>query len=161
VAAGEDQQKAAEGSHPQPSTAPLHGAALAAGLLKSACAPGAGDPLRLEVIRTLAWDLSEELEALAGLTDDEAIAVEGALRAVDVANLAACTVPELLEAGASQAAAATYLAAGAVRALCTLAEAGVGDARGEYEQNILKDARGAAWRARFAVRQVDEFLETD
>src|SRR5215210_654468 len=160
VAAGEDQQKAAEGSSPHPFDAPLRGAALAAGLLKSACVPGAGDPLRLEVIRTLAWELAEELEALAVLTDDEAITVEGALRAADVANLAACTVPELLEAGAPRAAAAAYLAAGAVRALGVLAEAGVGDARGEHEQNILRDARGAAWRARLAVRQVDEFLET-
>src|SRR5829696_2558687 len=64
------------------------------------CAAGSGDPLRLEVIRTLARDLKEELEALAALAEVETgasriEAVEGALRAADVANLAACVVPEL------------------------------------------------------------------
>ncbi len=116
--------------------------------------------MRLEIVRTLARDLAEELKALAVLAGDETVAVEGALRAADVANLAACTAPELLEAGASRAAVAAYLAAGTVQVLCTLAEAGVGDARGEHEQNILRDARGTAWRARLAVRQVDESLET-
>jgi hypothetical protein len=39
---------------------------MAAGRLESACAPGAGGPLRLEIIRALARDLAEELEAMAG-----------------------------------------------------------------------------------------------
>jgi hypothetical protein len=132
--------------------------------LEAACAPESGDPLRLEVVRTLARDLGEELEALAVLDDDATATVEGALRAADVANLAACTAPELLETAASRAAAAAYLAAGAVRALGIIADAGVGDAHeepnGEYKQNLSKDARGAVWRAQLAVRQVDEFMET-
>ena len=132
--------------------------------------PGPGDPLRLEVVRTLARDLAEELEALAVLDDDttatvDTIAtVEGALRAADVANLAACTVPELLDTAATRAAAAAYLAAGAVRALGILADGAVSDAHekthGEYEQNLSKDAWEAVWRAQLAVRQVDEFIET-
>jgi hypothetical protein len=119
--------------------------------------------LRLEVVRTLARDLAEELEALSALDDDVTATVEGALRAADVANLAACTAPELLETATTRAAAAAYLAAGAVRALGILADAGVGNAHeepnGEYEQKLSKDARGAVWRAQLAVRQVDEFME--
>ena len=161
VSAREDEQRAAEGSHPLPSTAPLRGAALAASLLESACAPGADGPLSLGVIRELARELTEELESLAGLVNDETVTVEGALRAADLANLAACAVPELLGAGTTQGAAVVYLAAGSVRALCILTEAAFGDARGEHAQNVLKDVRGATWRAQLAVRQVDEFLEAD
>jgi hypothetical protein len=164
MTAGEGQRGAAKSSDPHPSKPPLRGAALAAGLLEEACAPGSGDPLRLEVVRTLARDLAEELEALSALDYSATATVEGALRAADVANLAACTTPELLETAASQAAAAAYLAAGAVRALGILADAGVVNAHeephGEYEQNLSKDARGAMWRAQLAVRQVDEFVET-
>ena len=168
--AGEDQRRADKSPRPQPSELPLRGAALAARLLEDACVPGSGDPLRLQVVRTLARDLAEELEALAVLDDDttatvDTIAtVEGALRAADVANLAACIVPELLETASTEASAAAYLAAGAVRALGILADTAVGDAReephGEYEQNLSKDARGAVWRAQLTVRQVDEFMET-
>jgi len=67
---------------------------MAAGLLEEACAPGAGDPLRLEVVRTLARDLAGELQALSVPADSEIGAVEGALRATDLANLATCAVPE-------------------------------------------------------------------
>jgi hypothetical protein len=164
MTAGEDQRGADKSSRPHPSEPPLRGAALAAGLLEEACAPESGDPLRLEVVRTLARDLAEELEALSALDADVTATVEGALRAADVANLAACTAPALLETTATRAAAAAYLAAGAVRALGILADTGVGDVleepHGEYEQNLSKDARGAVWRAQLAVRQVDEFMET-
>jgi hypothetical protein len=135
----------------------LRVAALAAELLQGACKPGAGDPSRLEIVRTLARDLTEELEILAAMADRPGV-VEGALRAADVANLAACTAPELLQAGALEAAAAAHLAAGAARAICALAGASFVDAQGEYAQNALKDVRGAVWRARLAARQVDEFL---
>jgi hypothetical protein len=156
VAAREDQQNATKGSPPDLS-APLRVAALAAELLERACEPGAGDLLRLEIVRTLARDLTEELKTLAVMADRTSV-VEGALRAADVANLAACTAPELLEARAMEAAAAVHLAAGAARALCALAEASFIDAPGEYAQNALKDVRGAVWRAQLAARQVDEFL---
>ena len=130
---------------------------MAAGLLENACAPGTGDSLRLEVLRTLARDLAEELEALAVMADAETGAVEGALRAADLSNLAACAVPELPEARVAEAAAATYLAAGAARALCALA--GAGEENEEYARNVHGDVRSANWRAQFAVRQVDEFFE--
>lgn len=163
MSAGEDRRRAMESLPPHPSEPPLRGAALAAGLLEEACAPESGDPLRVEIIRTLARELAEELEALA-ILDDATATVEGALRAADVANLAACAAPELTETAAVQAVAATYLAAGAARALGVLADAVVGkiheEPRGEYEQNLWKDARGAVWRAQLAVRQVDEFMET-
>lgn len=120
--------------------------------------PGSGDPLRLEVVRGLARDLKGELEILAATADEETSAVEGALRAADVANLAACTVPELLEARVPQAAAATHLAAGTTRALSALVEANANNAHGEHAHNVLRDARSATWRAQLAARQVDEFL---
>ena len=64
-----------------------------------------------------------------------------------------------------QAAAAAYLAAGAVRALDVLSNATVGNDQEkphvEYGQNLSKDTRGAVWRVQLAVRQVDEFTETD
>lgn len=128
-------------------------------MLEEAVAPEPGDPLRLEVVRGLARELAEELESLLVLPADELTAIEGALKTADVANLAACSVPELLEASAPRAAAAAYLAAGAVRALCALAETSIGEAGGEYAQNVLRDTRGAVWRAQLAVRQVDELLE--
>ena len=157
MAATEDQQNAAKDARPDPSAGPLRGAVLAAELLERACAPGSGDPLRLEVVRGLARDLAEEIKTLASVTLSEIGAVEGALRAADVANLAACVVPELLEARAMEAAASTHLAAGAARALCVLVEAAAG-CEDDLAAYSLKDARGAAWRAQLAARQVDESL---
>ena len=161
---GEDQQYASRDPRQEPSTAPLRGAALAAELLERACAPGSGDPLRLEVVRALARDLSEELKSLALLADRETgtvliEGVEGALRAADVASLAACTVPELSQKRASEASAAAHLAAGATRALVALVELDAENTHGEYAKYALRDVRGVAWRARLVVRQVDEFLE--
>ncbi|HEV8045927.1 MAG TPA: hypothetical protein VGP38_12140 [Rubrobacter sp.] len=150
MTAGEDPQNVTGGPRLNPSSAPSRGAAMAAGLL--------------EVVRTLARDLAGELQALSVPADAETGAVEGALRAADLANLAACVVPELTEARATEAAAAAYQAAGVARALCVLAEAGTagtGGAGGGYALNALGDVRGAAWRARLAVRQMDEFFESE
>ncbi len=157
VAAGEDQSYTAAslllGS--------LHGAALAAELLENACSSGSEDALRREVIRDLARDLKGELEVLAARAEETTSAVEvveGALRAADVANLAASALPELSRAHTLEAAAATHLAAGAARALSALATAkDLPDT--EHARNALKDVRGAAWRARLASGQVDELLE--
>jgi hypothetical protein len=173
VAAKEDQPDTTEDPRfpatslrASPLRAPLRGAALAAGLLENACTPGSGDPLQLKIVRVLARGLKEELENLAGLAAEETGAaqvegVEGALRAADVANLAACAVPELLETRAPEAAAAAYLATGAIRALSSLIEADVEDSHERQVSYALKDARGAAWRARLATRQVDEFLNDE
>ena len=146
------------GDAPDPATNPLRGAALAAGLLETSFAQGPGSPLRLDVLRTLARDLRVELEALAELADRETAVVEGALRAADVANLAASALPELPESRASEVAASAHLAAGAARALHALAEADATRRAGDRERSTLKDARGVAWRARHATRQVDDFL---
>ena len=137
---------------------PLRGAALAAKLLEDTCAQGPGDHLRLGVVRMLAQDLRVEIEALADLADRETAAVEGALRAADVANLAASALAELSGAQAPEVAASAHLAAGAARALHALAEATAARMPGERSLSAPADARGVAWRARLAARQVDESL---
>lgn len=149
------------GGLPDPSLGPLRGAALAAKLLEDICARDPGDPLRLGVVRTLARDLRVEIGVLAELADRETAAVEGALRAVDVANLAASALAELPGARAPEAAASAHLAAGAARALHALAESGAARMPGERGRSALADARGVAWRARLAARQVDESLEDE
>ena len=159
VGTREDQPNVAEGQPSYLSASPLRCAALAAGLLEGACAPGSGDPLRLEVVRTLARDLRVEIEGLAELANRDIVVVEGALRAADVANLAASALPELPEGRAPEVAASAHLAAGAARALHTLAEAYAARTSGERARSAFGDARGVAWRARLAARQVDEFLE--
>lgn len=138
----------------------MRGAALAAGLLEEAWSFPEPPSLRAGVTRELARSLRAELEALADTVDSPSpvdVGLEGALRAADVANLAAASLGELPEENARTAVAATHLAAGAARALRALVgEAGPGRERAEY---VLKDARGAAWRAGLAARQADEFLE--
>ncbi len=143
---------------PAPAKSPLHCAALAAGLLETSCVQGPGNPLRLDVLRTLARDLRVELEALAELADRETAVVEGALRAADVANLSASALPELPESRAPEVAASAHLAAGAARALHALAEANATRRTGDRERSTLKDARGVAWRARLAARQANDFF---
>ena len=156
-------RKGEEAGKPNQEAAPLlRGAALAAGLLEEAWVlSGSGHlPLRAGVTRELARGLRSELEALAGTALDSSptdARVEGALRAADVANLAAASLDELPEKDARTAVAATHLAAGAARALTALVVgSGPGGERTEY---VLKDARGAGWRAGLAARQADEFLE--
>ena len=135
--------------------------ALAAGLLEASWRAAPGDPLRAGVVRELARSLRDELEALVGHAGDAAPAdalVEAALRAADVANLAASSLADLSGEGAAKAVAAAHLAAGAAQALCALIEAGASNLDGDRAKYTLKDARSAAWRARFAVRLTDEFL---
>ena len=155
-------KKGEESGKPEQEAAPLRGAALAAGLLEEAWdLSGPGLPhLRAGVTRELARDLRSELEALAGTALDFSLTdarVEGALRAADVANLAAASLAELPKANVRKAAASAHLAAGAARALCALiGDADTGEGRADY---VLKDARSAAWRAGLAARQTDEALE--
>jgi hypothetical protein len=138
---------------------PASAAAEAARLLEVAWS-SASDPLRAEVVRELARSLGEEIEALAGpagRTSSDA-RFEAALRAADVANLAASSLADLPDEDVSRAVAAAHLAAGAARALVGLAEAEASQLDGDHARYALKDAGSAAWRARFAVRQTDEFL---
>jgi len=135
--------------------------ALAAALLEEACRRAPVDPLRAEVVGGLARSLRAELEALAGPVGEISPAdagSEAALRAADVANLAASSLANLSNENVLRAVAAAHLAAGVARALGALAE--VPQLDGERARYKLKDARSAAWRARFAIRQTDEFLES-
>lgn len=125
-------------------------------MLREACRTAQGDAVRREVVGGLARDLEAEIEALsqpeAGGT--ALSLVESALRCADLANLAACAVPELPEPAASEAAAAAHLAAGAAQALRVAAEAPAGE-----RDALQRDARGAGWRAGLAARQVNELLD--
>lgn len=140
--------------------ASLHAAALAAGLLAEAWSPAPETPpTRASVTRELALTLRADLEALTGGQDDPLpwnVVVEGALRAADVANLAAASLLDLSGTSVHDAVAATHLAAGASKALCALVGGEGAEGRTEY---ALKDARSAAWRAGLAARQADEALE--
>jgi hypothetical protein len=139
---------------------PASAAAEAARLLEEAWS-SASDPLRAEVVCELARSLGEEIDALAdpaGRTSHSDARFEAALRAADVANLAASSLADLSDEDVSRAVAAAFLAAGAARALVALAEAEASQLDGDHARYALKDAGSAVWRARFAVRQTDEFL---
>ena len=143
-------------SAPEPPD-PVSAGARAARLLEAACRSAAANSLQLEVVRDLALDIGRELDALAGLArenDARDVLTEAALHCADLANLAACNVPELPPAAATRAAVAARLAAGAVRDLRSLVEAG--DPDEEHPENLLRDLRSAAWRAEFATLLVDE-----
>ena len=99
--------------------------------------------------------MRRQLGALAGLALEDAapdVLAEVALRCADLANLAACNASKLPPEKASRALTAARLAAGAVRDLHSLVDSGEPD--GEHLENVLRDVRSAAWRAKFAARQV-------
>ncbi len=137
--------------------------AIAAELLETACrrAGASADAPRLEVVRDLAKSLKDELEDLAHSPEADPppdLIAEAALRCADLANLAACNLDGLPATEAARAAAGVYLAAGAVQALRLLLEAGA-EGRAEPRETVLRDVRGAGWRADLAVRQAEELLE--
>ncbi|MGF1473482.1 MAG: hypothetical protein ACFB50_17305 [Rubrobacteraceae bacterium] len=145
-------------------SSPASAGALAAGLLSDACRLDLEprDSLQLEVVRDLAEDLKDQFETLAARTateEDEpaGLLVESALRCADLANLAACNLPELSEAAAPRAAASVHLAAGAVQALCLLADGAAEALDATLSDNARRDAQGARWRADLALHQVNEF----
>ncbi len=137
------------------SSDPMSAGARAAVLLEEACRPGSASSLQLEVVRELALDLRRQLDALAREAAAPDVLAEAALRCADLANLAACNVPQVPPDVAPRAVTAARLAAGAVHDLRSLVEAHSGDLDEEHAGNLLRDARGAAWRAEFAARQVD------
>ena len=143
-------------SVPEPSV-PVSNGARAANLLERACrqAPGAANAPQLEVVRVLASDIARQLDALAGLAKEGVtpdVLAEAALCCADLANLAACNAPDLPPDAAPRAVEAARLAAGAVDALGPMIEAGSG---GPGTEDLLRDARSAAWRAGFAARLVE------
>jgi hypothetical protein len=160
TARGQPDARSPTMSAPEPSD-PVSAGAEAAGLLEEACrsTPEAAGSLQLAVVRGLALDIERELDALARSAGEDAAApdllTEAALLCADLANLAACNVPELPPDAAPRAAAAARLAAGAVRTLRPLIETGSGNLDREHAANLLRDVRGAAWRAEFAARLVD------
>jgi hypothetical protein len=129
----------------------------AAGLLEEACR--SSETARIEVVRALALDLGRQLDALADLEAAPDVLAEAAICCADLANLAACNAPDLPPDAARRAAAATRLSAGAVDSLVPMVEAGSGDLHEEHAENLLRDARSAAWRAGFAARLVEGFPE--
>jgi hypothetical protein len=136
---------------------PVSDGVRAAGLLEEACR--SSEAARIEVVRALALDLGCQLDALSSLVREDAapdVLAEAAICCADLANLAACTAPDLPPDDARQAAAAARLAAGAAGSLGTLVEAGdLGEE--EHAGNLLRDVRSAAWRAGFATRLVEGF----
>jgi hypothetical protein len=143
-------------SAPEP-PGPVSAGARAARLLEEACRSAAASSLQLEVVRDLALDIGRELDALGRLAREmnaPDVMAEAALHCADLANLAACNAPELPPDTAPRAVTAARLAAGAVRDLRSLVEAG--DQGEEHPENLLRDLRSAAWRAEFATQLVDE-----
>ncbi len=136
----------------------------AASLLQSACAQSrdSADVPRPALVRELATDIRDQLEALALLAASEPspdLMAEAALRCADLANLAACNLDGLPAPEAARAAAGVHLAAGAIRAIRLLAESEPDDPAGSGAA-ALRDVQGAGWRADLAVRQVEELLRT-
>ncbi len=133
----------------------------AAKLLEAACERGldSADTPRIELVRDLAEDLGDQLEALANLAVSEPsldLVAEAALRCADLANLAACNLDGLPAPEAKRAAAGVHLASGAVRALRLLAES---EDPPEPNSAALRDVSGAGWRADLAFRQVEELMD--
>lgn len=131
---------------------PAEAGALAAGLLVDACGRRPDDPVRLAVVRDLALDLERRLEALTD-TDTDSL-IEAALACADLATLAACNLQ--IVSDRPLATAAVHLAAGATRALISLAESEAGTLEDARVENTLRDARSARWRADLAVKQLED-----
>jgi hypothetical protein len=133
---------------------PSDAGVLAAGLLVDACRPRPDNSPRLEVVRELALDLERRLKALAESAEDTESLIEAALACADLATLAACNLPVVSDR--PRATASVHLAAGATRALISLAESKAGALDTTHAENTLRDARSAGWRADLAVRQIED-----
>lgn len=133
---------------------PAEAGALAAGLLVYACQPRPDDTLRMKVVRELAQDLERRLEALADSAEDPDSLIEAALACADLATLAACNLPIVSDRPLAKA--SVHLAAGASRALISLAESKTLTPDETHAENTLRDALSAGWRADLAVRQIED-----
>lgn len=152
----------AEPTEPEPVSAASGEAARTAAreaalALEQTCGDAPEEPderlqLYMASVAELARSLGRELDYLKG--DGDAL-VGAALRSADLANLAACALPELPRESQAfrRTAAAAHLAAGAARALSL--EHLPPEEPGNH---AAADLRGCAWRASLAARQVDEIL---
>jgi hypothetical protein len=134
---------------------PAEAGALAAGLFVDACRPRPDDTLRMQVVRELALDLERRLEALADQAGEDIDSqIEAALACADLATLAACNLTAVSDR--PLATASVHLAAGATRALISLAEPKTSAPDETHSENTLRDTRSAGWRADLAVRQIED-----
>ena len=133
---------------------PAEAGTLAAGLLVDACRPYPDNPLHLDVVREMALDLERRLELLADSAEDPDSLIEAALACADLATLAACNLPVVSDK--PLATASVHLAAGASRALISLAESKTLALEESHAENTLRDARSAGWRADLAIRQIED-----
>ena len=132
---------------------PISDGVRAASLLEEACQRASPNASQIEVMCRLALDLKRQLDALANFVQEDAtpdILVEAAICCADLANLAACNAPDLPPDAEPYE--ATRLAAGAVAALVPMIEAGNTELGAGHAENLLRDARSAGWRAKFAAR---------
>lgn len=148
---------------------PPHSSVLAgvraAGILEEACRTSldGSDSLHMEVVRSLAHDIGRQLDALSRRTasdsSDESAGtiVDAALACADLATLAACNLAVMPPEEARRAADAAHLAARAAESLAGVVE-GSQNNTAEY---LMRDARGAKWRADLASRQVDELRASE
>lgn len=132
--------------------------ARAAGILEEACRTGldGSDSLHLEVVRDLAQDIKRQLDALSRrIASDNSTdsLVDAALACADLATLAACNLAVLSPEEARRTADAVRLAARAANSLAGAVGEESPNDRAEY---LMRDARGARWRADLASRQADE-----
>lgn len=148
-------------------------ALAAAAMLERACRDRMGQEaeqaagrlgLYLESVEGLSGDLGLELAALSNAMEAEtpeaaslgAALVSAALRAADLATLAACALPELPQESPAyfRAAAAARLASAAAQSLVLEHRA-----LGHPEDYEARDLGGAEWRSGLAARQVEEALQ--
>lgn len=134
----------------------------AAGILEEACRRSLDESgtLQLEVVRDLARDIGWQLDVLSQrIAADRpgkpaGTVVDAALACADLATLAACNLEWMASEEATRGAEAGRLAARAASALADSVEEEESPSDGtDY---LMRDARGARWRADLAARQVEE-----
>lgn len=123
--------------------------------------PNQPDNRRASLVRDLARDIKDQLEALARSTPPEPspnLTAEAALRCADLANLAACNLDVLPTPEAVRVGTGVRLASETVQAIQLLSESETNNSP-ETHPAALRDIRGSGWRVELAVRQTEEFLE--
>lgn len=113
--------------------------------------------LKLEVVRSLARDISSHLNGLADEDIPPGLLAEAAQRCADLATLAACNAGELDHP--HKAAETVRLAAEATETLSRIVEANAspdGEGSGGENDLVRRDGRSASWKASLAVRQFEE-----